>query len=74
MVQRSEESFVTGCEEVLSKGTSLSSGASPDSAPADVRLAERHGVSSEDHGANAGGDCRNTGEGEQAGAEERRRR
>jgi hypothetical protein len=56
------------------RGTSLSSGASRDSAPADVRLAERHGESSGDHGANAGGDCRNTGEREQTGVEERRRR
>ena len=52
----------------------MGSGASQNGAPADVRPAERHGESSEDNGANAGGDCRNTGEGEHARVEERRRR
>jgi hypothetical protein len=48
-------------------------GTSQNGAPAHVRLAERHGEISGDHGTNVGGDCRNTGEGERAGVEERRR-
>lgn len=46
---------------------------SRDGVPADVGHAERHAQSSGEHVAIAGGDCRNTGEGEQAGVEEGRR-
>ena len=49
----------------------LRSRASWDGVPADVRLTERHGQRSGEHGANADGDRRNTGEGEQTGGEEK---
>jgi hypothetical protein len=39
--------------------------------PTDVRLNERHRQDLGEHGANAGGDRRNTGEGEQTGGEEK---
>jgi len=53
----------------------LRSRASWDGVTVDVRLTEGHGQCSGEHGgANAKGDRRNTGEGEQAGVEERRRR
>ena len=48
----------------------LRSHASWDSVPVDVRLTEGHGQRSGGHGANADGDRRNTGEGEQTGGEE----
>ncbi|HEY6711831.1 MAG TPA: hypothetical protein VI055_06135 [Rubrobacter sp.] len=51
-----------GCEEARARKVFVRT---------DVRLAERHGQSSKEPGTNAGGDCRNTGEGEQAGVEEK---
>jgi hypothetical protein len=49
----------------------LRSRVSWDGVPTDVRLTERLISARAEHGTNAGGDCRNTGEGEQAGSEER---
>jgi hypothetical protein len=45
-----------GCEEARARTVFVRT---------DVRLVERHGQSSKEPGTNAGGDCRNTGEGEQ---------
>ncbi len=70
-MRRSEEDIVVGCEEVLEELHRGAARAGTAFVPTDVRLAERHGQSSKEPGTNAGGDCRNTGEGEQAGVEER---
>jgi hypothetical protein len=63
-----------GCEEVLEELHRGATRAGTAFVRTDVRLAERHGQCSGEPGTNAGGDRRNTGEGEQAGVEERRSR